>query len=83
MKISHIIAIFLLFLAAVTWLFDKELKRKSERCAAFCEAYEPPRESSFSSDQDDDGAFAAPEPRYISCGCDGSASPYTRRGFGR
>jgi len=81
-KISHIVAIFLLFLAAVTWLFDKELKRKSASCAAYCEAYEPPREASFSTDQDNTDLSPAPEARYVSCGCDGSAAPpYGRRRF--
>jgi len=86
-KISHVVAIFLLFLAAVTWLFDKELKRKSASCATFCDTYEPPREASFTTDLDNGdseaGSGVAPEPRYVSCRCDGSAADYGRRGFGR
>ena len=83
MRVSHVVAIFLLFLAGLTWLFDQELKRKRERCVDFCVNYEAPRESiELSNDPDqsvplvrdlaNNPATKTPhEMRYFQCGCDG------------
>ena len=39
MSFSHTLAVVVLFLALVTWFFDKELKRKEARCVSICETY--------------------------------------------
>lgn len=57
MSFSHTLAVVVLFLALVTWFFDKELKRKEARCASICETYRgnvPDSDSAYTSGNDTD-----------------------------
>ena len=74
MRISHVVAVFLLALAGMTWFFDQELKRKRDRCLDFCANYETPREfdkmTSASAKPLPSATTTSDEMRYFQCGCD-------------